>query len=324
MPFTFNRFQKGVAIFIVFGFFLFLLILIFILKGNNIFEKKIKYFTYFQQTYGLSSGSQIKYKGLNIGKIISLKLDNNDNILVNFVIYKNYNYLIRKDTVLKISSALLGGGGLTVIPGKGEEVEPGSLVFSSDMQEGMNILAQNATVQKSGDLTVQAQQVLDMILEMKPVIYKTLVNINNITSDVKSITGSLKGGEDSKLGKEIFNILSSINNIINSVNSSVKSLNDIVYKLNSTLNSKDNSIGSILNDDNRLYNSVKSTLDTLNSSISNINNLISKFNNLPEDLKKIIVLLQENLIQLKYVLENLPLIPKSETKSSSSNINVGR
>lgn len=316
MPFTFNKFQKAVAIFIVLGFFFLLLVIIFILKGNNFFEKKVNYYTYFSQTYGLSSGTYIKYKGINVGKIKSLFLDTNDQIKVYFVIFKDYNYLMKKDTVVKVSSGLLGGGGLTIIPGKGEDAVENALIYSTDMSEGMNILATNMPVSKGNDLTIQAQQVLEMILDMKPVIYKTLVNLNNITLDVKSITGSLKGDENSKVGNELFIILNSVKDL-------TKNINDTVMKLNYTLNSKDNTIGSILNDENKLYNSIKTSIDSLNSSINNINVLLSKFNNLPDDLKKTISLLQENLIQLKYVLENLPLIPKSESKASS-NINVGR
>jgi|GEM_PF-952972 phospholipid/cholesterol/gamma-HCH transport system substrate-binding protein len=313
MPFTFNKFQKAVALFIVIGISLILVVLIFIIKGNNLFEKKVYYYTFLNQTYGLSSGSQIKYKGILIGKVKKLNLTKIDQVYVEFYIFEGYNYLMKKDSVLKVSSGFLGGGGLTIFVGKKDNAIPNSLIYSSDMEEGMHILASEMTVQKGGDLTDKAQQVLDMILEMKPVIYRTLVNINDITKDIKTITGSLKGDDKSKVGDEIFNV-------INSINLSLKKIDSSIDKINSILNSKNNSIGSILNDENELYNSIMKSISSLNISISNINSLLTKFSNTPDDLKKIMMMLQENLIQLKYVLENLPLIPKSDTKSSSTSI----
>jgi len=81
MPFTFNKFQKAVALFIVIGISLILVVLIFIIKGNNLFEKKVYYYTFLNQTYGLSSGSQIKYKGILIGKVKKLNLTKIDQVL---------------------------------------------------------------------------------------------------------------------------------------------------------------------------------------------------------------------------------------------------
>lgn len=312
MPFTFSKVQKLVSIFVIFSFFLLLAISIFILKGNKLFVKKIKYHTFFNQTYGLSSGSPLKYKGLEIGKVTGIKLTKQNKILLDFNVYEEYRSLFREETVLKVSSGLIGSATLAVQPDldKTHSIRPeNSLIFSSDMEAGIKILNRNIKkVEKGEDITAKASQVLDMIADMKPKIYsildklnKTLDTFNGTALDLKEVSSSLKGEGETELANKIFLILDNLNTTTQKANSLI-----------SKFSSPDNSIGKFLSDKQELYNKIDKILD-------NLNYLLNNFQDLPDEIKDILDMTKENLVQLKYVLENVPLIPK---KSEVQNITI--
>lgn len=312
MPFTFSKVQKLVSIFVIISFFLLLAVFIFVLKGNKFFTKKIKYHTFFNQTYGLSSGSPLKYKGIIVGKVTGIKLTSQYKILLDFNVYEEYRSLFREQTVLKVSSGLIGAATLSVQPDidKTHEIRPpNSLIYSSDMEEGKKILNRDIKkVEKGEDLTAKANQVLDMIADMKPKLYSildkldtTLDSFKGTASDFKQISGSLKGEGKTELSDKVFLILENLNK-------STKKLDVLVSKINNP----DNTIGKILNDKKELY-------DKIDKILENLNYIIYNFNNLPSDIRDILNMTKENLVQLKYVLENVPLIPK---KSLIQNVTV--
>ena len=313
MPFVFSRSQKLAAFFIIFGVILLIAIFAFIIKGNRIFEQKGHYHTYFEDSKGITVGSQIKFKGFSIGKVTKVTLLPNYRTRVDFVIYKEYLNLIRYDTVIKMSSSLLGSSGLTItfLPSEKCLTLPNrSEVLSSDMPLGQDILYKiSENLPKQDDLTAKAQQVLDMILELRPVINLTLLNLRDTTAELKNMASSLNGKGDSETAKKIFLILDKVNSTL-----------DILYP--TVANLKDVSI-----DAKEITTKLKSDLPKIISDLNNItakvDKLLTGIDNLPEEIKEILELTKKNLIQLKYVLENLPLVPKN-TSTPSTTTSSGR
>jgi len=306
MPFTFQKAQRNVAMFAIFGLFFLAAISIFVLKGNNIFEIKYKYYTFFSEGHNISSGMAIKYKGFMIGKVNKAKLLNDDTVQVELSIYKKYSWLAKEGSVLKISSSLLGSSGLVIVPPMDEnapELEKNSVIFSSEMDQGQAILASITEPQtsKGDDLTVKAQQVIDMILELQPLIRSTLYNVKVITGNIATLTSSLNGEAETAMADRIFAILDKTYDSIERVN-----------QLTKKFSSPDNTIGKILNDNAELYSKVSELL-------AQVNSLLADLKALPADIQKSLDLVEKNLIQLKYVLENIPLIPKQ--KDSTTTIN---
>ena len=106
MPFTFKNSQKAVAAFFLFGMVLLIAFIILIAKGSDLLTFKDNYYTEYNEGYGMTSGQQIKYKGINIGKIKSISLTKEDKIRVDIWILSDYRYLIRTDSVLKAQEIL--------------------------------------------------------------------------------------------------------------------------------------------------------------------------------------------------------------------------
>jgi phospholipid/cholesterol/gamma-HCH transport system substrate-binding protein len=243
MPFTFKSAQKAVAAFILVAILLFIAIIVLIAKGNDLLVLKREYYTFFQEGYGLTGGNTIKYKGINIGKIKSMVLTEDDRIRVTVQITKPYLKLMREDSVIKISSSLLGGASLVLVTtpnSDSPQLEPGSMMLSSDMDKGQDlILKLSETGPKKEELTDKVKDIMNMILDLKPVLNATLLNVRDMTGNLKTLTGSLKGGESTATSEKLFAILDNIrrltgqgklDNLIDSLDGALKNVKTLTAK----------------------------------------------------------------------------------------------
>lgn len=253
MPFVFKKAQKAVSTLLIVSTFMFLAILILVAQGSSLLEFKDRYYTVLNEGYGLSSGSSIRYKGLVVGRIRSIELTPEDNIRVEVEIFRKYSQLIRDDSVFKVTGGLipgLGGAGITLLPSLYPEappLEPGSMVLSSDMKQGQDIMAELQRMDPGDDIMLQVQSILDGVDDLRPVLMATMMNVRDSTGSVKNILAQLE----------------------KDIPSAAKEMDEILVNLN-----------SILEDLNEMTE---------------------------DDIRKIVLLIQENLIDMKKVMRNLPL-----------------
>ena len=276
------------AAFVVLGLIFFVVMIVLLGRGSYVFRFKDTYYTILNESYGFSSGSQIKYKGLNIGKVKSVKLMEDENVKVEFIILREYRNYIRENSVMKVQSTILGSANFVLIKPEGVNykiIEPGGRVLSSDDEEGMMVLKKYDESLKKDDLTATAKKILDNIDSLKPVINQTMYNVKDITEGLKVIVNNFK---------------------------------EIAVELNST----NNTIGSIVKDKKSLLNKIDGMLVSIDTTLKNISDISTKFKNTPDDVKGTMVLLQENLIESKKVLIGLKNLLGGE-KESAQNIQIG-
>lgn len=307
MPFTFSNSQKGVAVFIIIGLFLLAAILTFILKGNKLLDQKDTFYAWFDETKGLSAGGQVKFKGVTIGTIKKVVLTEGYRIKVTIAIAHEYRDLIRLDSVVKPASSLLGSAGLTIVfrqDSSAPLLPEGAEVQSTDTPKGQEILLSLVGTQPKGDdLTLKAQSVLDMILELKPAISQTLGGLMKTSQELNLLTASINGRGDSATGLKILSMLDSFN-------ATATNLKNLSLALSS-------GEGSVIADIKDVTTRLKDVTSSLNGAVININTLTNNLKFLPPELKDALALLKEDLIELKYVLQNIPLVPKSDETQQS-------
>lgn len=259
MPFVFKKTQKAVSTLIFIVIAMLLAIIILIGKGSNLFDLKDKYNTQLNEGHGLSSGATIKYKGIIIGKIRSMELTTNDKINIKVTVLRKYRYLIRKDSVLKVGGGIpgLGSASMSLMPSLDSNavaLAPGSLVFSSDMPQGQDILAELNKIQPKDDLMAKVNDVLEGVVDLKPLLMATMLNIRDSTSSLKAILGGLEGKESTVISRQIIMMMVKLNSVMTSMDSVMKNVDEMTE----------------------------------------------------DDLKKIMLLLKEDLIEMKKVMQNLP------------------
>ncbi|MGA2142400.1 MAG: MlaD family protein [Brevinematales bacterium] len=279
MPFTFKSAQKAVSAFVLIGIFLFISVLFLVGKGSDLFTIKDSYITQFDDGYGLGSGSPIKYKSINIGKIKDVVLTEDGHIKVSVWFNEEYRYLLRQDSVLKVQSSIIGSASLVLVPSSDTNsplLIPGSLILSSDMDEGRKILEVIAerTPIKKDDINAMAQKILGNIDKMEPVINGTMLNLRSITAEARDML--------------------------------------------SNINSPDTSIGAIIHDKKNLSTKIDSMVDSLDSTLKGLKSATGN----TDDMKSIVILLKENLIELKGALSGIKNLLGGE-KTTDQNIKPG-
>lgn len=299
MPFTFKNAQKAVSIFMLAGIFLFLVVFFLIGKGSDLFTFKDTYYTELEEGYGLEQGMKIKFKNaVIVGRIKKLQLTENNKVHVEVTIFSDYRHLIREDTVLKVQSSLLGGATFALLPSidsNAQPLLPGSLILSSDMPEGQNVMLKLSEASpKKDDLMQKVNDILAYVGELKPVINSTLLNVRDSTGSLKSILGGLQGTDRSLLSDKL---MVSLDNL--------RLMTRNFSELSAQLNSEDNTIGAIIRDKKTLYRRIDSMIANVDSSLKNVRSMSDNLKGSSEDIKSLMALLQENLIESKKVLTGL-------------------
>ena len=109
------EFIVGLGVILIAGWF----ILVVVTKSDKFSNmgETTKYFASFNDVSGISVGSDIKLAGVNVGKVLQLKLDSN-NFTAEMVLGINRKIKIPNDSEIIITSeGLLGGNYVSISPG---------------------------------------------------------------------------------------------------------------------------------------------------------------------------------------------------------------
>ncbi len=103
------------------------------------------------------------------------------------------------------------------------------------------------------------------------------------------------------MAQKILGNIDRLEPVINSSMYNLKSITAEVRDILSNINSEDTSIGAILKDKKGLYNKIDSMMASLDSVLKSVKTATDR----PEDLRSIVILLRENLVELKSTLSGV-------------------
>ncbi|MDH4199180.1 MAG: MlaD family protein [Spirochaetia bacterium] len=295
MPFTFNDRQKSVAFFLLTGVFFLLVLAVLIIEGSDLIAFKQSHYTLFNDGHGFTGGTAIKYKGFNIGKVKSMTLTKDNQIRADIYVYNKYRYLMKTDSVVRIQSSLLGASNLVLVTNSDPDatlLKPQSLVYSSDMPEGQDILTRFAITSKATDeLTDKIKLILDDVHTLKPALESTLNNISKTMDSTNAIISGLRGNQRTAASDKILVALANTAEITGNIR-----------LVTERLNSKDNSIGYILNDSKSLSAKIEKIMTNMDSVTENLKQFSDNNLGNRKEVDKVIALLKINLIELQNLL----------------------
>lgn len=303
MPFTFNTRQKSVAFFILTGIFFVLVLVILIAKGSDLIVRKTHYWTRFSNTHNFTGGTDISYKGFTIGKIKKMTLNEDNSIHADFYLYDNYTRLLHTESVLRVQSPLLGASSLVLITFSLKDakknpvlIPPDSLVYSSDMFEGIEVLRKHrvATAESADELSDKLKIILDDVHNLRPELTNALTSINSTMKNIDIIAAGLRGQGKTALSEKV---LASLENI--------RKITRNLEKTSENFNNRRHSIGKLLQDDGELITRIEKLTKNLEASSADIQKLSTMAGNKTKDIERIIKLSEENLIEMKKVLKGL-------------------
>jgi len=260
MSFKFSHLEKIVGVFLIIVILVIVTVVVLIGRERRWFEKHYYFTTKFLRGEGLSPGMQVTIKGIQIGEVKTVFLNEDNWIEVKFSVYEEYAPRIRKDSVAQIKSPLLGSKTVEIIPG--DRTMPtlanGSFIWSSDTDQGKGIIEKKQKVEAPD----QIARIMD--------------NVEKLTYNLSAQNGALT--QSLEKIKSFFDMISSKEG---SLNKSLESLENIM----ASIEDKNNSIGKILNDNYELYNHVITMLKDLSDTIENFKQLSKSLSDSSPEIK---------------------------------------
>ncbi|MBN1897167.1 MAG: MCE family protein [Spirochaetes bacterium] len=197
MAYKFKQTEKLIGSFIVISLIIIISAVIFIARGQHLLTKKFYYKTGFNSAASLSEGMPVKYKGLKIGLVKKIYLDENDQIILRFYVLKKYSQKIRKDSVVMLNAPLIGEKFIELSTGmtNSSMAADGDFLYSADSEKGREFLAiQLAHAPDSPtDLIIKNVQLLTAQLsDPNGSFMKTLNNFQQLSASLAENRGTIQ------------------------------------------------------------------------------------------------------------------------------------
>ena len=196
MKFKFRHLEKIVGLFIILSLLTVLVAVIAIGRAQNWFEKSFFYRTVFTQAAGINPGSAVQMMGINIGEVIAVNLNAEDQIEVKFKVREKFLDKIRSDSVARAASAsLLGGKVLEITVGSPllSRVEPLS-VLPAEEGGGLAELLKSGRLEsilsKVDGIIFHVQELSEKLVASSDQLKATLTNLAVITDRLREGKGS--------------------------------------------------------------------------------------------------------------------------------------
>ena len=249
MPFKYKHVEKIVGVFLTLVLLIIVAVIILIGREQRWFEKHYEYTTKFLRGEGISPGMLVAIKGIQIGEVKSVFLNEENWIEVTFVVYEEYSERIRKDSVVKLKAPpLLGSKVLEIIPGEKDMpvLANGSYIWSVDTVEGARIMEEKERLERPDQIT------------------RLINNLETLTYTLSAPDGSLQPAL-----YKIDEFFAMLTDEEGSLKHSLASLEAVTK----SLQEKQGSVGTLLADDNELYDNIILITEKLNVIMENFQEL---------------------------------------------------
>lgn len=164
-------FKARLGIFIAVGLAIFIIIIFFIGRQQNLFNPVFKVTTNFQNVSGLLVGNNIRYSGINVGIVDNITIINDSTVQVDLLIRRNVQQFIKADSQAGIGSEGIIGDRVLIIT-QGSNSAP--------------------TVQDGQHISSKEPLETDIIMAS---LYTSAVNAETVTYQLSQIMTNLNSGE---------------------------------------------------------------------------------------------------------------------------------
>lgn len=258
------------------------------LGGQNVLLTSNSYYAYYEDVSGLMVSSRVKLRGVEIGNVQDIRLEN-DKVRIEMLIENKYAKMIPANSVAEIGSAgLMGGTEVVIIQGDATEIAKPDATLTGRIKPDLigNMAGKagelmdglNTTVTNLNDiLSTNSEAITNMISNLEAMsssinsmLDAARVNIDGTLSNLRTFTNTLSANS-SRIESMITNLDGFTTDLaeaefVEQLNTTLTSLNAII----ATIEKGDGTAGMLIND--------KALYDSLNQAGVNLAQLL-------EDLK---------------------------------------
>jgi phospholipid/cholesterol/gamma-HCH transport system substrate-binding protein len=291
------------------------------------FAKDYRFTSRFETATGLGVGMTLQYKGFTVGKITSVKLDDENLVDVAFSIYDTYYDRAKEGSVIELIVSPIGlGNTLLFHPGNGPKLIPeNSFIPRADSPEGIALIASGqASVPKRDDT------ISNLVAQVQPLL-------TNINDTLTQLNGAFAGTGKGPLAETMNGVASTMTNVsgitgdlngsIDGILANVEKMTDDFAALSEQLRSPDGLVPRLVDPDGKIFGSLQGSLQSIEGVLNNVEDSSSVLKSQVPQIARLIEDLRLALVQGQNVLEGLsnnPLLkngisPKAESDSSGAN-----
>lgn len=270
------------------------------LKGASVFSGENKYYVFYDNVQGLQQSSQVQVKGMSIGRVSAIELNDDNKVRVTIAIPKSRE-IPRGSIATLTSTDLLGTKAIALNMSANKEIAEDKETLPSSIEGGI-IDAISVEITPLLQDIRHAVGTLDTVLvgvngvldaKAQENLKRSIANLDATMNNFSQLSSKLNG-ESNELASVIRNANSITGNLAKNndrianilknaelttdqlakapIEQTLKNLQAVIDDLQAVSNkmkSKDGSLGLLIND-KELYNNVNSSLQTLNGLMSDI------------------------------------------------------
>ena len=223
--FSFRYMERLVGFFVLIGILILFVTVILMGREQKWFQSKDQYYTIFNNASGLSSGMDVRIKGLNVGRVERINFSEDNRVKVEFSIYEEFSDKINSAShVFKQSSSILGGGFLdvTISTGWGRAIEPGSKLYSEDHHLTRYNIAMGYLDPRTtplDNIITSMDKLFAELADDEGDLMEGLKNIEILTAMLVDSSGSLESflNDDNALYREVLEALTTVRRITHDI-----------------------------------------------------------------------------------------------------------
>lgn len=176
MHFKFRHLDKLVGGFFIISVVSLILLMVVVARGRHWFERYVPYYSMFNSGRGLNIGDPVMIKGLKTGKVISVRLEQGNNVKVEYKILAKHSDLITDGVNAQVSAPVVGSASVVINLGQSDKpiLKSGSQIPS---------------VEESGggldELIADADILVKKLKDPDGNFMDTLANLKDATGDLK-------------------------------------------------------------------------------------------------------------------------------------------
>lgn len=260
------------------------------LKGTDVLSKTDRYFVVYDHINGLASGSPVKIKGVQVGRVAWLNFDQKDQKIVVAMDLQG-DIILGDSTIAELSSAGFLGGEVIILAEKVNQdyFGPGDTLIAK-VDPGLSEIIDSAKP-ITDNIQVTVRRINEILLGMEGFgesLRSVVGNLDTVLVDVKNV---LQENDE-----KISTTFSRIDTLIMTMNRAVAPIEGILANLEEVSETvKDAELQETIANTNILLENLNTTLDSLTNSQGTIGKLMSE-DSLYQNLNQTLVDLDKLLI----------------------------
>ena len=244
-------------------------------KTSKLFDDVVYYQTFMKNAQGISTETIINISGIDVGKVSSIKIAEDNKIHITFFVYQEFQKLLRADSKGELNKLSLVGNAMIII-------KAGSA--------SMPVLPDGAVIQVEEPVTTD-----DLIAGITPVIE----NLESLIGDLSKIIEAIDPEAVKTTTQDVKALMSNVRGLSDHVNQGKGSLGRILYdtKQEESVNNSLLMLEKTINGINKRINETKPVID-------NVNKLTLESKDMIVDVRQSIKNLDKNIEQLPSLMNS--------------------